>query len=732
MKKHRIKKRYKVLIGILLFIALILFAVPRVARWYIVKHSHELIGRKLEIDKIRINYFTGTLRVYDARLYESDARTPFVSFKLFRVHLAYMPLFKNEISIKDISLDDPYAEVLQDNDKFNFSDLTKTDSTAAPKDTVTSKPMKYIINNIRINRGYLKYTDVVLKHTIAMDKLDLLIPGFTWNSDSTNLDVNFRFVDGGGLYSSLSMNQADSTYTVNLKLDSLNLSVIEPYVKSYLRISSMHGYLSNDIKISGNMRSIMQLNVTGKNHVFDFDLNDTLNRKILSFRDLLLDVGTLRPDKDIVELKSVELTDPYIYVEMIDSTNNWLTLMKPTSPASDTLKTSKDSTAKSTSGSYSFARLKISGGKVLFSDKTLRFPFDYNLNNINLESTPVAGSAGKLAFTIGAGLNGTGTLNMKAVMNPDNFNDMDLALSVEQFRMKDVDPYFRDYFGFPVTGGILNFKTDNRIRPESLVSDNSIYFRKFTLAKALNIKARYHVPLRLALGILSDKDGVIDLKAPVESKGKDVKVRNLGRIILKIVGNLFVKAAVSPFNLLSASYKVDPASLQDIPLPLYEATPGNKSLKSVDIIADILGKKPALNIDFYYCTDAAKAVDSLACILAADDYIRSSYNTGRLSKDVPDSTLKKYILMKIPQSEIKGDSAISSLCRNFIGAKILQAKLDSVRDLQVRFLSNYLTSDKSLPSDRFRIIPVAPDTIKPGRKFPSFRTYFTEGNPVQQ
>jgi len=139
--------------------------------------------------------------------------------------------FRNEIFVKSISLDDPFVEVLQNSDKFNFSDLTASDTTKVVKDTVPARPVKYVINNIKINRGYVKYTDVTLNHTIALNKLDLLIPGFTWNSDSTNLDVNFRFVDGGGLYSSLELNQADSTYSVNLKLDSLNLSIIEPYIQ---------------------------------------------------------------------------------------------------------------------------------------------------------------------------------------------------------------------------------------------------------------------------------------------------------------------------------------------------------------------------------------------------------------------------------------------------------------------------------------------------------------------
>ena len=189
-------------------------------------------------------------------------------------------------------------------------------------------------------------------------------------------------------------------------------------------------------------------------------------------------------------------------MEIVDSTNNWLTLMKPgTSAPPDTIQHKADTLYGPALGSYTFSKFFISGGKILFSDKTLRYPFEYSLDNINLESAPVSGTGGKLTFKMTAGLNGTGTLAMDATVNPASFSDLDLALTIGQFRMKDVDAYFKHYFGFPVTGGIMNFKTKNKIRPQSLISDNSLYFRKFTVGKSTNGKVEYHVPLRLALGI---------------------------------------------------------------------------------------------------------------------------------------------------------------------------------------------------------------------------------------
>ena len=116
----------------------------------------------------------------------------------------------------------------------------KSDSVVAETYTVEIPELiKYIINNISINSGFVKYTDQILNHNISMNRVDLNIPGFTWNSDSTRLGVDFRFIDGGRLYSDLALNQADSTYSVNLRLDSLNLNIIEPYVENSMFISDL-------------------------------------------------------------------------------------------------------------------------------------------------------------------------------------------------------------------------------------------------------------------------------------------------------------------------------------------------------------------------------------------------------------------------------------------------------------------------------------------------------------
>jgi len=72
---NRVKKIFKriliILLGLLLIllISFLLFS-PVLVRNYLNKHGEELTGRKIRIEKIKINYFTTTLQVMGARMYE--------------------------------------------------------------------------------------------------------------------------------------------------------------------------------------------------------------------------------------------------------------------------------------------------------------------------------------------------------------------------------------------------------------------------------------------------------------------------------------------------------------------------------------------------------------------------------------------------------------------------------------------------------------------------------------
>jgi hypothetical protein len=181
----------------------------------------------------------------------------------------------------------------------------------------------------------------------------------------------------------------------------------------------------------------------------------------------------------------------------------------------------------------------------------------------------------------------------------------------------------------------------------------------------------------------------------------------------------------SPFNLLSGLYDIDPESLREIDLGLTEISPDEKNMKSVDIIADILNDKPQLNVDFIYCVNQPKAADSLAYILSVTDYLKTSKISEANRKDIADSTMIRYLVSKPFAASLPNELELYLLCRNFIGTDNLNARLDSLKTNQVGFLTSYLSREREILPERFRVIEITPDSIITDVKYPSFRIYFT-------
>lgn len=714
-----IRKWHLFVLVLILLLAGVLFAAPRFAKSYLERHSKEWTGRRITVDRLRIGYFTGTLRVDGLAMYEQDDTTAFFRFSRFRINLDYLPLFRSEIRVASVSLEAPYVQVLQNGERFNFSDLLElggSDSTAA--DTAPSEPLKYVIHNIRISGGSVSYTDVPLKNTIALNSLDLSIPGFTWNNTSTKLAVDFRFAEGGGLYADLNLNQADSTYAVNLKLDRLNLSIFEPYALNALNITKLEGLLTNDITIEGSMQHVMQVTVKGSNKVEDFRMDDLQQRPILTWKSLLLDIGSYSLLNNDLTLKSVELTEPYALVELIDSTNNWMYLVKKTAPeGTDSLAASVDSAAPESV--FAFDRLVIQGGSVEVTDKSIRVPFDYMVKDIAMEVKPDGKKAGNLKLHVSAAPGGSGRVVTDAAFNLDDFTSMDIRMAISQVHMADFDPYFRHYFGFPVQGGLLNFTTENTLRPASLVTHNKLNMRKFALGDKTGEQAEYHIPLRLAVGVLTDRNGIIDLEASAESRGEDFQVHRLGRIVFRIIGKLFVKAATSPYQLLAGKSGIDPDRLKEMELSLNDAVLTADNLKVLDALAGILTDKPGIQANFCYFARQPEAGDSLSVMLLEEELARvASAFPGHAD------SIRHYLIEKLSASGKDTTGDLRHLGRRYIGETRLTAVADSVKKLQTASLRDYLIREKQLTPERFTVVEIQNDTIRNAAGINVFRVYF--------
>ena len=271
---------------ILMLIVSIMIFTPPVARWYINKHGKELIGRNINLEKIRINYFTFTFRIIGFKLFEKNDTSVFIKFDTLLVDLQPIKLIQSELVVKRLWLINPVSGITKRDTVFNFSDIIdffSTTDTTAVKDTVSSKSdYKFEFSDIRLSKGRISYTDEDIHNTTLLKNLSFSIPYLSWNQkESSKAGLKFNFRNGGYFMADGSFDPGSGDFIAKIIISNLDISEFAGYVKPYIYLNSIGGLAGCNVTINGNSDLLDSLSVKGNLLVNSFSATDKMDRKIL-------------------------------------------------------------------------------------------------------------------------------------------------------------------------------------------------------------------------------------------------------------------------------------------------------------------------------------------------------------------------------------------------------------------------------------------------------------------
>ena len=170
----------------------------------------------------------------------------------------------------------------------------------------------------------------------------------------------------------------------------------------------------------------------------------------------------------------------------------------------------------------------------------------------------------------------------------------DLKVSFTDIELSPMTPYSGTYLGYAVDKGKLFLDSRYRIENRKLDSENKVFIDQLHFGKRIESDKATNLPVRLAVALLKDRKGEIRLDLPVTGRTDDPQF-SVWRVVLKILKNLVVKAANSPFTLLQSMFggKEDLSSV-GFAYGSAELSPGEreKLLK----LATALNDRPALKI----------------------------------------------------------------------------------------------------------------------------------------
>jgi hypothetical protein len=171
----------------------------------------------------------------------------------------------------------------------------------------------------------------------------------------------------------------------------------------------------------------------------------------------------------------------------------------------------------------------------------------------------------------------------------------DLTMSFRYISLAVFNPYSGKFAGYNITKGKLTTNLHYLVDGRKLDAQHHIVIEQLEFGDKTASKDAVSLPVKLAVALLKDRNGVIDLDLPVTGSLDDPQFR-LAPIIWKVFVNILEKAVTSPFALLGSLFGGGP-DIQYIEFRPGDSTLDGPAAEKAKTVAKALIERPQLKID---------------------------------------------------------------------------------------------------------------------------------------
>ncbi|MFM0526682.1 DUF748 domain-containing protein [Paraburkholderia strydomiana] len=316
-----------------------------------------------------------------------------------------------------------------------------------------------------------------------------------------------------------------------------------------------------------------------------------------------------------------------------------------------------------------FGQLVLQQGRVTYTDNFIK-P-NYTANLVGIQGT--VGAFGTQSTTsapveIAAKLAANGPLSIRGTVNPLIAKPaLDLTASAHDIELTNLTPYSAKYAGYPITKGKLNVDLHYKLENDQLNADNHLFIDQLTFGDHVENDTATKLPVRLAISLLKNSRGEIDVNLPVSGSLSNPEF-SIGGLIWHAVLNLLQKAVTAPFSLIAHAFGGSGEELGYV-----EFEPGSAQLteddnKKLDTIVKALGSKPSIKMDLIGRVDPkldepalrARYVDRLVKQQKIKDVVGNGQSVDLSSVTVDPKEYDKYLTKAYKSADFKKP-------RNFVG-----------------------------------------------------------------
>jgi hypothetical protein len=461
--------------GLAVVLAYTLFGflvLPGILKNVLSKTLTETLHRNSTIREVRVNPFNLSVTVHDLSIAERGASGTWVSAGEIYADLQLASVYRGGPVLREMRLVRPYVNVVRRPDRsYNFSDLIEEFTKKPEKE---SKPFKFSFNNIRIVDGSVDFDDGPKKTRHEVRDIRIAIPFLSnlphyveqFTQPSFSAVVNGKAVSFSG--------KTRPLYDTHETVLSVNVSNLDlPYYLEYLPVKREYEVPSAYLDLEGVVSYVAPkdkppaVRVEGEATLREVRILGKGKAPMVWLPMVRVALSPSDVVARVFRLADITVKDPEIDVAIDRNGKLNLFSLLPEKEKGIPSKEGGDApppvaAGGDTGGIFSVESIRLSGGKVRFSDASLGKPFRTALGEIRVEADRLTTENGKTAdvrasFTTEAAesFDLKGNLSLSPVASEG-------AFGIDNVVLKKYSPYYADAVRFDVTSGTLGGRTGYR------------------------------------------------------------------------------------------------------------------------------------------------------------------------------------------------------------------------------------------------------------------------------
>ena len=529
-----------------------------------------------------------TIGLNDIQIGNPETTEPEICIEKWRLKGGEYDLARNFLTINGIYFQGGDIDVLREKEgQLNLLGLFVPDSQEAetgkaetepestnnevakdpPGDTETS-PFQFLIREMDFSNFGLSFSDQTVNpdgNIIHLDNLHVVASNIDGQSQMP-IDMSFDIREGGRVEVQGQIDPAEPSVQTDFNVLSLSLIAFEPYLSSIASLQVASGAFSTQGQFAYRENETHpKLVYKGGIDVADLRILETGSEKTLLGWEHFMTSNLkfqLQPDRlEVADLKLSGLDGQFIIFN--DGSLNLANAFKKDAGESTEAESTKEEPPAEEpkdageKGEAVFPvyihKLRFEDGSMFFADYSLRSQFATKIHQLEGSIIGMSSERGARAqVQIDGRVNDYGMSKINGEINffePAAYTDMSVLF--RNLEMTRLTPYSGKFVGRRIDSGKLSLDLKYFIENGKLKGDNQVIVEHIELGEEIDSPDAVSLPLNLAIAILEDANGVIDLGLPVSGDLEDPKF-SYGQLIWKAFANLIKKLATAPFRALGA------------------------------------------------------------------------------------------------------------------------------------------------------------------------------------